>query len=552
MHWLALFLMGALLLAACGEDDDDTAGEEDDSAGASEDGGDGEDGGEAGEPTSGGSVTVLSEIDTDTMDPPQLTSTQAARMITHAYDTLVAQTYDMSEIRPLLAEDWSISDDGLELEFQIRDDVEFHSGHQLTASDVVASLERLSEESMPGSHYVGSVETFEAVDDYTVLLTLEAPDNFLLENLSKAATSILSEEAIEEWGDDLGTTAEAIDGTGPFEVVEWLPGDSMTMQRFDTYEWGPEGVHENTGPAHIEELIWREVPEASTRAASLQAGEAHIAQGGLLQHADELESAESVEVVVWDILNTQHGAFKIAKPELEEVEVRQALNHAVDKQALIDTAQGGFGVPAYGYLHPNTEYYWEGLEDVAYEHDPARAEELLDEAGWELNGEVREKDGLPLSLEVYAGLASEEELTLVQADYAAIGVELNLNLVDRTALYDIRRGEEPDINWIWLPFENADILRERFHSENLPAPNRHNFDDPEADELFETALTSQDDEEVEEAFHEAQRIIHEQALVLPLYHRQELTAHASQLQGLDMYLQYSIGQYKSLDIWLDE
>lgn len=503
------------------------------------------------EPAPGGTLVQVAAVDADSLDPQQVTSVHAAMILSHLYDTLVVTDHAQEDIHPSLAESWEMSEDGLEYTFNLRDDVSFHSGKPLTSDDVVATLERWidPDSTSPTRDSVESVESIEATGDHTVVITLSNPDNWFLTNLTMPWASILNADELDG---DYGSTDA--DGTGPFSLGNWAPGDQMSLIRHEEYTWGPP-IFDNPGPAFLEEITVRVIPEATTRLAALQAGEAQLSAtgGDFLPYIDQIESDDSLETTVYDLMNVQFGGFKTAKPQLEDVRVRQAINHAIDKQTLIDVVENGLATVADGFLHPDMPYYWDGISEVAYDFDPERAEELLDEAGWEMGPDgVRERDGERLRIDAYAGTTSEESLVLVQGDLAQVGIEFVPNLVDRTALYDIRRSDTPDVNWIWLPYEIPDIIRRYFTCEQMPSPNRFDFCDEEFDELIYTALTSTDEEEIAEAYQEVQQVIHEEALAIPLYHRQEFITAADSLTGVEPFLQYGIGIFKSLDLTLTE
>ncbi len=493
-------------------------------------------------------ITVLDEIDTDSLDPQQVTSIHAAAVLSHIYDTLVVQSFDKKSVEPGLAESWEVSDDGLEYTFTLKPGVKFHSGKELTADDVIYTLNRWMDESKPSPTAVNvqGISEMEAPDAQTVKVTLTSPNVWFLENLSLPWSSILNEEAAS--ADDYGQ--QTADGTGPFIVEEWNPGDTLQLVRNEDYAWGP-AIFENTGPAHVAGVTFKVVPEASTRVASLTSGEADLVpwSSNLLPSLDQLQSDPNIEVAVYDLPNLQFLNLKIGKEQTADAAVRQALNMAVDKQSLVDVIQNGLGQPANSFLHPDMKYAWADAEANAYSYDPEGANELLDESGWVMGSDnVRSKNGTKLTLEIYAGTGSEQELTLVQSDFAKIGVQANLNLVDRTALYDIRRTETPDVNAIYLPMENADVLRTYFSCPQMPSPNRSNFCDEEFDALLQKGLESSDEAEAEQAYADAQKILHEQALVIPEYHRQEFMSYRSDLKDVKPYPQYGIALFKSLDL----
>jgi peptide/nickel transport system substrate-binding protein len=505
----------------------------------------------AGQPTRGGQFVYARDADADSLDPQYVTATEAGNSLMQVYDTLLWRDFDGKTYKPQLAQSWDVSPDGLTYTFTLRKDVTFHSGKKLTSADVKYTLDRwrgtIKGKPSPTRNYLEGLGEVETPDDSTVVLRMKKPNNFLLDNLSHPFSSIVNQQSVEKAGDDYGS--QVVDGTGPFKLVEWTRSDRMRLERFADYKWAGPGFS-NQGAAYVDSLLFRTVPEHSTRAVTIQRGEAQVVRSsGLVPLLDQIKRDPNLVITPFDVLNTRFAAFKTAKPKLADVRVRRAYNMAIDRQALVDTVEKGLGQPAYSFLHPSTKYYWPGLKELAYTYDPDGARKLLDEAGWKVGaGGIREKDGEKLSLDLYAGQDNEEELVLSQAMLKEVGIQLNLKLVDRAALYEIRRTETPDINYIYLPYDNASTLYSYFHSSQMPAPNRFNFADPEVDKLLERGQSAPNEQEAAQAYYEVQKRIHEQALYAPILHRQNFTVTRKEVQGFKPYLVYDMGLPKLIDV----
>src|SRR5690606_10565538 len=260
----------------------------------------------------------------------------------------------------------------------------------------------------------------------------------------------------------------------------------------------------------------------ATRVASLETGEIHISMVPaadaelFMDHPDfEVVSypAQGVGLALW---------FNTEREPLDDLRVRQALAHAVDRQGIIDAALDGHGSPAHGPLPPSIWGYWEGVEDIGYDTDLSRAAALLDEAGWTLGDgqEFRSKDGKTLSLTLY--ISSNEEwiraAELLQAQLRQLGVELNIeNYAWGTFLQYLAEGRH-DMHLLGYTYGDADVLYLLFHASQAGAGLTFTFArDPELDPLLEGQRTAVDPAERARLLADAQRRVVEQAYWAPIY-----------------------------------
>jgi peptide/nickel transport system substrate-binding protein len=510
-------------------------------------------GSSSGSAANGGTLTVVSETDTDSLDPQKVTAIQAAMMLDHVYDTLVAVGYDQRTLYPLLAEKWEISKDGLTYTFQLRKDVTFWSGKKFGSDDVVATLDRLRDPKFGSTseYYMDAVKSIDAPDANTVVLKLKHPDSWLMQNLSMPFASMLNADRLKKYGADYGKTPDQVDGTGPFKIESWQPKNQLTMTRNAKYKWGPSFL-KNRGPAHVDKIVWKEVPEASTRIQGLQSGDADItpATTGLEPFVKQAKGDASLKMLNVPSYNIQWLGFKMKKPMQSDVRVRQALSYAINKKAIVDAVLLGQGTVAHSFLDAAMPDYWKSLDTNWYNYDVQRAKQLLDDAGWVPGPDgVRAKNGTKLVLNVYAGTESKDALTLIQQDYRKIGVKMVQNLVDRTTLYAIRATEKPDLNFGWVAYPNADqVLKFYFACGNQPSPNRFNYCSKDTDKDFADASAALSVARRNQAYIKSQQNIFNDDPAVPLYHVQLTMITSSKVQGVRPYPLYNIGLYKSTDI----
>jgi peptide/nickel transport system substrate-binding protein len=281
-------------------------------------------------------------------------------------------------VQPLLAESWEVSEGGRVYTFHLREGVTFHDGTTMDAEDWVASWKAGSEESNAYAYQYQRVASVEAVDDMTVRMELPKPS--ALFPLELATWAIIPSEYYAEVGVK-GLERHPI-GTGPFRFVSWDRGDRIVLEAFDDY-W-------QEGFPKVERLIFRPIPESSTRLAAVQTGEVDIAQRFSAEEAATLEQASDVGVLTYPVDRVYYIAFNNMTTgkgtPLEDVRVRQALNYAVDRQAIIDSILDGAAVLATGLISSSSVGQDPSIEP--YPYDPDRARELLAEAGYPQGFEI--------------------------------------------------------------------------------------------------------------------------------------------------------------------
>ena len=500
-------------------------------------------------PESGGTLIIGRQEDTESLDPQNTTTISSVEVIYQLYDTLVVLDYDMS-LKPGLAESWDISEDGTVYTFKLREGVTFHSGDKLTAEDVVFTFQRwLANEASPTRYLIAPLVEVKALDETTVQFTLDKPFVIFLNSLASGWASILNQDFVEQAGEDYGV--KVVDGTGPYKLVSWTRSEELVVERNEEYAWGPP-IFDNQGAPYLDRIVWKIIPEASTRFASLKAGEIQFVTDVPPIRVPSLVESKELNTIVFPQLNTTFMGMATDKPPLDDLNVRRAINYAIDKSALADGAYFGLAEPAWGPIAPATWGYWPGVKEIGYGYDPDKAVQLLEEAGWdEVNDDgIRMKDGQPLKLKFLwsSGAESETIVPILQNQLREVGIDTELRKLEWTAYLEALRNHEHELMWMWVRYTNADILYFYFHSSQMPAPNRFAWNDPRTDELLDLSRSSTDDEERLEAYRELQEIVVDNAIWVPLLHTKRVVAAASNLQGIRIHPSNIL--YKSVDLWL--
>ncbi len=466
------------------------------------------------------------------IDPHVNASSELGIPLTSVYDTLVVQNPTTGAFAPGLAERWETSDDGRVYTFYLRQDVTFHDGAPFNAEAVRINLERITAPataSQKAIFMLGPFERAEVVDEYTVRLHLSRPYTPLLDALSQVYLGMASPAALEQWGADYQFHQV---GSGPFKFVEYVPNDHLTLARNSDYTWGPS-LFENRGPAYVDEIEFRFFVDAATRALALETGEAHVMGEIPPRDAARLDARDDFVLHAAPIpgqpaqffLNTQ-------RPPLDDLRVRQALLYATDRQAIVTTVFGDTSPAAYGPLSAVTLGYDPSVRNL-YPHDPARAAALLDEAGWrDSDGDgLRDRAGAPLRLTMALGNwgFNPDMAQLLQAQWAAVGVELSAEVLPYPALLDAGRSGSHHLIGFNLFGRDPHLLWTFYHSAG--GFNFSHVADAALDSWLDQAAESEAAER-DALYAQIQQQVMSQALVLPVRDYVNLNVAQANVSGL--------------------
>ncbi|MCY4009826.1 MAG: ABC transporter substrate-binding protein [Anaerolineaceae bacterium] len=432
--------------------------------------------------------------------------------------TLVARDNEVN-YHPWLATSWETSEDGMLWTFHLRDDVTFHDGRSLTAEDFVWSITRLlaPETASPQSGRLRSISHAVAVDDTTLEVHMNDPFPLLLEHLSNTGVvQPYHPEFYEEAGDQFG---REFVGVGPYVLEEVATGESVTLVRNPDYNWGPPFVM-NQGPYHIERLEFVIIPEPSTVLAGLETGEIDYAavQASDVAYLRTLDHLTVLEGSFQGMLPALH--FNMSKAPFDDIRVRQALNHALDRQLLVDVILEGHGRPQYGPISSTIGGYWEGVEEIGYHYDPERARELLAEAGF--------ADGLELEFKCLTPTFNTL-CEVIQQLFGDVGITANIVLVDASVVFGDALAGNYDVMTLGYGASESDILYRWFHTSRMGALNPSRAADSELDRILDN--TRKDIANRDMWVNEAQRHLVEQAYVAPIYRSVNFVAVNNRVQG---------------------
>ncbi|MCI0518913.1 MAG: ABC transporter substrate-binding protein [Chloroflexi bacterium] len=372
-----------------------------------------------------GTLTVAVATQPNTLDEP-LTAEMNARNAAHGmFDSLI-WIDDDGLLQPALAESWEISDDGLVYTFHLRQGVTFHNGEPFNADSVVFSWNRYKSKDLEWNERWNEANNVEKVDDYTVQVSTTEPKPLLLRTIAQS-WAMIPPKYFEEVGDVQYGIAPV--GTGPFKFVEWVQGDHITLEANLDY-W-------KEGYPKVKTLIFRPIPESSTRVAAIQTGEVDIVGRLSAEEAASLEGVAGVKVLTYPVTRVYYIAFNNMTTGLDQptmdAKVRQAMNYAVDIQAIIDSLFGGDAKQATGFVATG-ELGYGAVQPFPY--DPEKAKALLAEAGY--------ADGFSMDFACPAGAYTnfEEVCQAIQGYLSEVGIQTDLEIMESAQYWDLEAKKE--------------------------------------------------------------------------------------------------------------
>jgi peptide/nickel transport system substrate-binding protein len=484
-----------------------------------------------GTPQAGGTLTYASgDAEPTCLDPHVGGNYPQALVGSQFLESLVSLDSDGTVI-PWLADSWDVSEDGLSWEFTLRDGVTFTDGTPLDAAAVQANVAHLQDPatgSSTGYLALAKVSGTEAVSDTVVKLTLSEPDSGLLESLSQPWLAIESPTALERSQDE---NCEAPIGTGPFIVDSWVKQNSITLVRNDDYSSPPaDAAHD--GPAYLDSIVWRFIPDSASRYAALQAGEVDVIDNA---QPDTISQAESSDSIVHLDAPRPGASNRIelnsGKAPFNDVAVREAFIRSTNVDDAVASLFQGSAERSYSALS-SVEPLGTSRPDL-FEYDPDAAADLLDAAGWsekDADG-YRVKDGVRLTVvfpvSTNQSIPAEQSLfEQIQATAKETGFDVQLTRLDLSSWYTALGSNAYDA--VSAPYTKVgpDVLRILFDSSAIqPAPsgyfaNHSQVNDAELDSLLAQASATTDADTRASLYADAQDIVLEGYYILPLYDQQ--------------------------------
>ena len=338
-------------------------------------------------------VMAGNEVGAPTYNPIKATILNTASAL--IFDRLVSQAADLS-YHPALAESWEEAPDGMSWTFHLKQGVTFHNGEPFTAQTVADWLELFK--AAENAYMTEAVAEVQVVDDHTVKFVMSRPEPNMLYNLSSTFMNVVEPKSYKELGDNYGVTE--VYGTGPYKLESFAIGQETVLVRNDDYTWGAP-LAANAGPAKIEKLTFREIPEDSTAFLELKTGGVDMLLSVPPDLTGEIAKEANLAVVTLPGADVWYMPINVTKPPFDDIRVREAAAKAINQDEILASVFGGVGSVADTFLISGLPE--SHVSDSAKIHyDPDRANALLDEAGWVKGADgIRAKDGQPLKVSLW-------------------------------------------------------------------------------------------------------------------------------------------------------
>lgn len=507
-RYLAALLASLLVAASCGGDSStsDGAGSEGDRSATVVD-----EAATPGDERRGGTLDVAISADASSLDPQRGAAGTDHIILYPMFDTLIDFDPATLEPRPGLAREWEHVTP-TQLRLHLQEDVLFHDGTPMDGAAVKASLDRYR---ALGAHLdLESVTEVSVVDDLTVDIHLSRPDSSLVLVLADRAGMVVSPSAVAERG-------EAFDvdpvGTGPFEFVEWREGDHITMRRFGDY-W-------QEGRPDLDEIVMHVLTDRFAAQNGLLSGQIDFADQLDPGSLEQLAAVEGLTVSADETVLVRMIYLNSSFEPLDDVRVRRAINHAIDRQGIVDAVQFGLGEVAWLPV-PQSHWAYDPEPVPAWEYDPDLARRLLAEAGV--------PDGFDLDVVLPADDSFVRVAEAIQAQLAAVGINYILHPMDWTQGIEMyyRQQAFPAAQHSWTGRPDPGQTYQRlFHTESFENPA--GLEIPGLVDILQNAVTTSDQAERAAWYADGNPLIVEQAPWVPLYFNANVTARRSEITNYE-------------------
>lgn len=476
-----------------------------------------------------------------TVDPADHRDRNTESLVRNMFDGLVTRDAT-SGVHNEIGEAFNWVDDTT-LEITLKQGVLFHNGVEMTADDVVFTFDRVIKENMieyPEAHtsprkgLIAQLESIEKTGDYSVTMHFSAPYPTAMQML--VHQQIVPMAYLQE----VGTQGflEAPIGTGPFKFISAQPGyTEVVMEKFADYHGGAPDL-EPVGPACVDTVVFRVIPEASTRVAALLAGEVDIIQNVPSELVATLEQVPGIQIKTAVGTSPQWMEMNVNVAPFDDVKVRQAMNYAVDKQLLVDAIFGGKAEVLSGPLSPYNAFVNKSLQPYAY--DPEKALALLAEAGWtDTDGDTfLDKNGQKFSFII----DTEEDFRAISEAVAgqlqAIGIEASVRIWEYSVIKPLLQAGERQAfldNWGDSAFDPVGHMEAKWHGyvegTTYGRGNFSGYNNERVNELIKLGEVTVDTSERQKLYDEAQQIIYDEVPAIFLVLPDVVSAAAAEVQN---------------------
>lgn len=461
--------------------------------------------------SNGGTLRIGRGEEPDTLDPHKTALVVSALTMRSIFDSLVHYDFE-GNVVPGLAERWEISNGNKTITFFLRQGVKFHDGTPADAHAMAYSIDRILDPATASTStsFLGPIDHAEVVDDHTINLVFKEPYVAVWLGLTLPYTAPVSRKAVEELGDDFGRNPV---GTGPFRFASWSTDRGIRLERNEDYAVGPLALPEAVEFVHY--------PEDATRMAALETGEINIMQTVPLDAVRRIRDTPGLVLIERPAAANRAVAFNVSREPIDNLELRQAIAHAIDPQQIVAFAMDGNAVPATEVLGSSVPLYNPELAALALPYDPQKSKDILAKIGM--------SSGLTLDLLCNDTPPIRRSAEVVQKQLADVGITLNVRSVPSAEARSLAKKAEHHLSIETYGYTDADIVYLVFHPNG--ALYRTFQKNAELDALIEKQRVTFDQVERQSILDQIQTIVLENVYWRPIFEPINFTVTTDQVQG---------------------
>ncbi|MHB1683108.1 MAG: ABC transporter substrate-binding protein [Bacilli bacterium] len=483
-------------------------------------------------------ITIAEPDTPDTLDPQKTGAALTATILSYVGNTLVTVNPWTHQVAPDLATHWTVSSNNLVYTFTLRKGVTFQDGTPFNAQAMAFTLNRAMNPATHGNiatALLQPVQSVKVLGTYTLQITLKTPyAPFLSVALSHPDLMAISPTAVRTEGANF---ANKPIGTGPLEVQSYVPGKSLTLVRNPHYHWAPS-FFSNKGPVKFQTLTFDFLPSTATVVDGLKTGEIDVAvvpyqQVSSFQHNSQYKVVTS--------LRDGLGMFLVMNfnnPALQSLNVRKAINYAIDRHEIVKLALGGAGKPAYSPLPSTIFGYNPATTQYGYHYQPHKAMTLLKDAGYHMgpNGYLV-KGSTALNFTIYSspipGWSSAAQI--IQQNLEAVGITTTIHNMDiGTLITDMEKGDQA-LGIMGYTYNDPDVLYLFFDSTQLhKGLDMSQYASHTLNNLLTKGRETTNQAQRKQVYYQVQKYMIQQAVIAPIYNEENYTVYKSNIPGLQI------------------
>ncbi len=481
----------------------------------------------------GGSVTRVAITDPDTIDLHQTSNSVSSTIFGLLYEPLI--TLDLNNnYTGLLAESWTVSPDNRSITFKLRSGIKFTDGSPFNSDAVKFTFERLQRIGSKSAIFetFKNVTSMEAPDPLTFRLNMKEPSAPIFHDLAVSYAGILSPSAVKAANDNIGRTAV---GTAGYKLKEWRTGQEIVLERNPDYDHAP-AFYSNRSAPFIQEIHYKIIPEPSSQAAALDAGEIDVLE---LDATQLPRFADDARFKLYDsfTFGLTYLGFDAARPPFDNAKLRAALAQAVNKDEIVQVVfENKLAKAQCCPIAESIQGYDDKLKAFELKYDPAKAKAGLDALGYKAatDGLRTTPDGKPFKPQLYTTNSSTHGKisTLLQAQFKAVGVDMQVKALESGALLAATPKAEHDLYLNGYSWNEPDMFSLFLSCDRVKSSNRVLYCNPELEKLIVAGRTELDLAKRAQIYFDAQKLVMQEAPWQPLYMPVSKTAWRATIRDL--------------------